>query len=188
MPRTPFAGLHLEEIREELTRGGRFVLYYYCLTLFFWSVKRPSRIQLLRAGIKDRWHGMPVSAPGHDAFWRGVPYSLLSLLCSGPLMAGIGLGLAGYLLFTNLPHDHEINVLFVLPVFVLTFWGLPWGYIYFISCLAVNCSGGEDVTEQVWAILSEEEIPELEDVTQEHGTNGTAAWLGEPKDEGKLST
>ncbi len=143
------ATLYLEDLQEELRRGARFVIYYYCITLFFWSWKKPSRVLLLRPGYNDRWEGLPVSILGHHPFWRGVPYSLISLLFGGPLVALGSLTLCWYLLWWDLLHEQELNVLIVLPVFVLTFWGLPWGYIYLFSCLLRNTLGGQDVTEEI---------------------------------------
>ena len=196
MPLAPLAPLRPEEIREELRRGGRFVIYYYCVTLFFWSYKKPSRILLLRPGCNDTWHGMPVSVLGHHPFWRGVPYSLLSLLLGGPLVAIVGLCLTGGLLVWNLPGDQELNVLIVLPAFILTFWGLPWGYIYLFSCLVTNCRGGQDVTTEVSTLLGLVEGPaEQRAGSESFAANGSseanpqtmdaaAGWI----DKGKLPT
>ncbi len=183
MPRAPLAGLRPDEIQQELRRGGRFVIYYYCVTVFFWSFKKPSRILLLRPGYNDIWQGMPASVLGHHPFWRGVPYSLVSLLLGGPLVAIGGVLLTWGLFAWNLPGEQEINVLIVLPAFVLTFWGLPWGYIYLFSCLVSNCRGGQDVTAEVATLLGLAERP-----TEDHpgsniqGSNGAGDMSLQTKD------
>lgn len=42
---------------------------------------------------------------------------------------------------------------FTLISLLLGWWGLPWGVIYTPLTLLTNLSGGQDVTEEVWAHL-----------------------------------
>ncbi len=161
MQRAPIADLDTSDVEEALRQGGRFVLYYYCVTIFFWSFKKPGRIQLLRPGPSGTWRGLPMTLSCESWFWRGVPYTLFSLLVGGPLVAIGGVCLTWFLYTSNFPQDQEVNVLIVIPAFVLTFWGLPWGWIYLFSVLVNNSLGGQDVTAEVVALLEEEEpIPE----------------------------
>ncbi|MFN4260477.1 MAG: hypothetical protein ACK4RK_14380 [Gemmataceae bacterium] len=55
-----------EQLADELAKGGRFVYYEFCISLIVVSLRRPSAVYFLRG---KQW-----------AFWRGIPYSLLSLL------------------------------------------------------------------------------------------------------------
>jgi hypothetical protein len=59
-------GLTPAELETALAAGGRLVFFEYCISLFVASLRRPSRIYLLRAG--------------DSALVRGLPYSLVSLL------------------------------------------------------------------------------------------------------------
>lgn len=58
-------GLSFEQIREEVTRGGRFVMFDYCISLCVITFRRSSRVFYVR--------------PGKSAFGSALPYSLLSL-------------------------------------------------------------------------------------------------------------
>ena len=54
-----------ERLRAE-DAGGRYVFYEFCISLIFITLRRPSPIYFLR---------------GHElGLWRGLPYTLLSLL------------------------------------------------------------------------------------------------------------
>ena len=60
------AGLSEEEIRLELDRGARFVVFEYCISIVVMTFKRPSDIFFIRAG--------------ESAVARSLPYILISLL------------------------------------------------------------------------------------------------------------
>ena len=55
-----------DQIRHEVERGGRFVIFEYCISIFVLSFKRVSGVQFIKA--ED------------SAFRKGAPYSLISLL------------------------------------------------------------------------------------------------------------
>ena len=55
-----------DQLNFELRRGGRFVLYYYCISLLLVTFRQPSAIFFLR--------------PGESAFSKGLPYTLISLI------------------------------------------------------------------------------------------------------------
>ena len=50
----------------ELRRGGRFVIYQYCISILIMTFKRPSDIYFLRAG--------------ESGVGKGIGYTLISLL------------------------------------------------------------------------------------------------------------
>ena len=86
-----------DQIQAEIERGGRFVLYRYCISLLVITLRRPTDIYFVKAeGSRVR---------------TGLPWTLLTL--------------------------------------VMGWWGIPWGPIYSIQCLAKNLGGGEDVTAQI---------------------------------------
>ena len=55
-----------EQLKAELSAGARFVIYQYCISLLVVSFKRASSIYFVR--------------PGDNAFSRGLPFSLVSLV------------------------------------------------------------------------------------------------------------
>jgi hypothetical protein len=55
-----------KELREDVRRGGRFVRYSYAVSLVVISMKYYSKPKYVPAGT--------------SAFWRGAPYSLMTLL------------------------------------------------------------------------------------------------------------
>src|SRR5215472_15935622 len=57
--------LTLQELKDALERGGRVVVFQYCVSLLVVSLKRSSPMMLIK--------------PGESAFAKGVPYSLISL-------------------------------------------------------------------------------------------------------------
>ena len=46
------------------------------------------------------------------------------------------------------------GVPFTLISLLAGWWGIPWGPIYTIQSLWVNCQGGRDVTTEVMAVLN----------------------------------
>jgi hypothetical protein len=59
-------GLAPAQVELELKSGAKFVIYQYCFSVVLMSFKRSSSIHYLR--------------PGQDAFIKGLPYSLGSVL------------------------------------------------------------------------------------------------------------
>jgi hypothetical protein len=58
--------LSLDEIKKEIRAGARLVFFEYCISIVVVSMRRPSKIHLLR--------------PNQHGWLRGLPYALLSLL------------------------------------------------------------------------------------------------------------
>lgn len=59
-------GLGLNEINEEIQRGGKFVSYTYCISIILMTFKRPSDIFFIKSS--------------ESAFTKGLPYTLVSLV------------------------------------------------------------------------------------------------------------
>lgn len=55
-----------DQLAAAVRAGGRFVFFEYCVSLGVVTLRRPSDVYFLRAG---QW-----------GWWRGLPYTLLSLL------------------------------------------------------------------------------------------------------------
>lgn len=59
-------GLTPEELKAELARGGRFVVFLYCISILILTFKRPSDVHFVRRG--------------ESTLGRSLGYTLLSLL------------------------------------------------------------------------------------------------------------
>lgn len=56
-----------DQLKHEIERGGRFVIYQYCISIVVLTFKRVSDIHFVKGG--------------ESVFWKGAPFSLVSLLC-----------------------------------------------------------------------------------------------------------
>ncbi len=59
-------GMSIASIRMEISKGGRFVVFPYCISLVVITFRRYSQIHFIRAG--------------ESAFTAGIGYTMLSLL------------------------------------------------------------------------------------------------------------
>ena len=64
---TGIANMSPDQLRHEIERGGRFVIFEYCISIVVLSFKRVSGIHFIKAE--------------QSAFKRGAAFSLISLLC-----------------------------------------------------------------------------------------------------------
>jgi hypothetical protein len=73
-----------DEIQFELQRGGKLVVYYYCVSLLVVTFRRSSPVYLLRSGDSGVAKGMPWILLTLAAGWWGIPwgpiYSVQSLM------------------------------------------------------------------------------------------------------------
>jgi hypothetical protein len=100
-------GMTREQLELEVRRGGRFVVFLYCISVLIMTFRRGSEVHFLRSG--------------DGAIGRGLPYTLLTLF--------------------------------------LGWWGIPWGPIYTVQCLATNLGGGKDVTDAVLGSIGLSPVP-----------------------------
>ena len=68
------AGLSQSEIDFELQRGGKFVLFQYCVSVMVLTFKRPSDIYFIRAGESPAKKGLPFTLLSLVAGWWGIPW------------------------------------------------------------------------------------------------------------------
>jgi len=77
-------GMSSEQVRFEIQRGGKFVLYYYCVSIIVMTFRRSSGIYLIRAGESAVAKGLPWTLLTLLLGWWGVPwgpiYSIQSLV------------------------------------------------------------------------------------------------------------
>ncbi|HUG48599.1 MAG TPA: hypothetical protein VMP67_09320 [Candidatus Limnocylindria bacterium] len=67
-------GLSVEQVMEEVRRGGRFVIYQYCVSVAIMSFRRSSMIHFLRSGDSGKRKGLPYTLLSLLAGWWGIPW------------------------------------------------------------------------------------------------------------------
>ena len=63
-----------DELNFELQRGGKFVIYYYCISLLVITLKRPSDIHFVRVGESRITKGLGFSLISLLLGWWGIPW------------------------------------------------------------------------------------------------------------------
>jgi hypothetical protein len=83
-------GMDDAEIESELKRGGKFVIYQYCVSVILMTFKRPSDIYFIRADESRVSKGLSFSAISLLFGWWGIPWgpiytisSLFTNFCGG---------------------------------------------------------------------------------------------------------
>jgi hypothetical protein len=87
-------GTTLGEINFEVQRGGKFVVFQYCISIIVMSYKRSSSIYFLKAG--------------ESALIKGLPFTVLSLI-AGPWGIPWGPIWAGQSIATNLDGGKDVT-------------------------------------------------------------------------------
>jgi hypothetical protein len=67
-------GLTADQIRFELQRGGRFILFQYCVSVIFVTFKRPSPVYFIRAGESPLGKSLSFTLLTLVAGWWGIPW------------------------------------------------------------------------------------------------------------------
>jgi hypothetical protein len=77
-------GMAVDQVRFELQRGGKFVLYYYCVSVVLMTFRRSSRVYFIPAGESTVGKGLPWTLLTLLLGWWGIPwgpiYSVQSLV------------------------------------------------------------------------------------------------------------
>jgi hypothetical protein len=67
-------GLTNEQVKQEVARGGRFVIYQYCISILIMTFKRPSEIYFVRGDENAVVKGLGFSAVSMLLGWWGIPW------------------------------------------------------------------------------------------------------------------
>ena len=62
------------DLQMEINRGGRFVLYQYCISVIVLTFKRPSDIYFVRGSQSRVGRGMPYALLSLFFGWWGIPW------------------------------------------------------------------------------------------------------------------
>lgn len=63
-----------DQVNFELQRGGKFVLFQYCISIVILTFKRSSDIYFLRSGENAVGKGLPFTLLSIVAGWWGIPW------------------------------------------------------------------------------------------------------------------
>ena len=67
-------GMKNGELDFEVQRGGKFVLFQYCISIIVLTFRRPSDIYFLRQGESAVGKGLPFTLLSLVAGWWGIPW------------------------------------------------------------------------------------------------------------------
>ena len=70
-------GLTGEEIADELSRGARFVVFQYCISLAIVTFRRNSGVHFIRAGRSAFFRGLPYTFVSLVLGWWGIPWGFI---------------------------------------------------------------------------------------------------------------
>ena len=62
------------DLRAELQKGGKFVVYQFCISILVMTFKRPSAIYFVRADESRVSKGLPFSLLSFFLGWWGIPW------------------------------------------------------------------------------------------------------------------
>lgn len=83
-------GLSISDLNTELSRGGKFVVYQYCISIVVMTFKRSSSIYFIRAGESGFKHSIGLSILTFVFGWWGIPWGPIYTI--GSLVTNIGGG------------------------------------------------------------------------------------------------
>jgi hypothetical protein len=67
-------GLDGQQLAAELRKGGKFVIFKYCISIVILTFQRPSDIYFIRAGESAVGKGIGFSAASLLLGWWGIPW------------------------------------------------------------------------------------------------------------------
>ena len=67
-------GMTQEQLQYELQRGGKFVIFEYCISIVIMTFKRPSDVYFVRAGENPVAKSLPFVLLSLVAGWWGFPW------------------------------------------------------------------------------------------------------------------
>jgi hypothetical protein len=71
------SGMTPQEIAFEVQRGGRFVVYQYCISLLVVTFRRNSPVKFVRADENAAMKGLPFTLISLVLGWWGIPWGFI---------------------------------------------------------------------------------------------------------------
>jgi hypothetical protein len=159
--------MSLDEVEAALRKGACFVFYEYCISVGVITLRRPSDVYFLpvpAGGLPWRFAayltvfvlvlcglvgGVVLSAPEAKISLAATAFPALGLLLQGAWWSWKTYSDGSWRDATGLKR----GAVFSLVSLLLGWWGVPWGLIWTPMTIFTNLSGGQDVTDEVWALL-----------------------------------
>src|SRR5438128_599487 len=69
--------MSVHELHDEVNRGGKFVIYTYCVSIIIMSFKRSSSIYFIRKDQNAFVKGLPWTATSLVFGWWGIPWGVI---------------------------------------------------------------------------------------------------------------
>ncbi len=70
-------GFTPDALQHALAAGGRFVFFEYTISLVFLTLRRPSAVYFLRTGDWAWWRGLPYCLVSLFLGWWGLPWGII---------------------------------------------------------------------------------------------------------------
>lgn len=70
-------GMDPEQLRHEVGRGGRFVIFQYVVSILVMTFRRPTDIYFVRGGASAAVKGLPWTALSLLVGWWGFPWGFI---------------------------------------------------------------------------------------------------------------
>jgi len=83
-------GMTIPQIQQEVSGGGKFVVYTYCISVIVLSFKRSSAIYFIKNGENAIVKGLPFTLLSFLFGWWGIPWGIVYTI--GALVTNIGGG------------------------------------------------------------------------------------------------
>ena len=75
-------GMTADQVKFEVQRGGKFVVYQYCISIVVMTFRRGSDVYFVRAGESRVKKGMPWTLLTLVAGWWGIPFGPIFTITS----------------------------------------------------------------------------------------------------------
>lgn len=67
-------GLTMKDLQDEIDRGGKFVMYQYCISILILTFRQPTEIYFIRGHENAVGKGISYSLISFVAGWWGIPW------------------------------------------------------------------------------------------------------------------
>jgi len=67
-------GMSMQDLSWEMDKGGRFVVFTYCISILVMTFKRPSKVFFVRGGHSAIGYGLPYLLISGLFGWWGIPW------------------------------------------------------------------------------------------------------------------
>jgi hypothetical protein len=70
-------GMTSSELEFEINRGGRFVIFQYCISVLVITFKRPTSVKFIKAGESAAAKSLPYTVLSLLLGWWGIPWGFI---------------------------------------------------------------------------------------------------------------